>query len=160
MSDTFFCWTCPQKGRPCSKQTFRKENWATCEAASKGLGFPVFATEGECQKYCDPGGKKPVDIVPVCWNCGGPKDPYTCQSFLGDPIQGCPKEKGVFRRKEDCEAFCGPFQPIGPPPIQPITPPIQPVTPFIDYRMWWYVLITVIVLVVLAIIVGVAFYFG
>jgi len=148
-SSTYPCWTCPQKNRPCIQQTYRKENWPTCQAASKGLGFPIFPSAEKCQKYCTTGGKKPIDLAPVCWSCD-PND-TTCKSFLGDPVQGCPKTESVYLTKEACMSGC---------PFHHLVPPIEHVIPIEHHRMWMYVLAVVIILVLLALIVGAVFYFA
>jgi len=154
MSETFSCWTCPQKHQACIEQTYRKDNWPTCQAASKGLGFPIFATEGDCEKYCDPGGKKPLPVSPVCWYCGGPESNFECKHFLGSPETGCPMSPGVYKTKEECQKTCTPFKPLKPPPLQPLTPPLEPVVPVRDLRYLWYILIVVGVLLFLGLIVG------
>ena len=131
---TFSCYVCWNKNTPCSSQTFRKENFANCEAASKSLGFPAFETALECQNYCSTNTVKPIDINPVCWLCQGDG---TCDHFLAFNGE-CPKGRNVFERREDCMAHCSaitplnpPIQPIGPVPVVPLNPPIQPIYPFV-----------------------------
>ena len=128
---TFQCYVCWNKNTPCSSQTFRKENFANCEAASKSLGFPAFTTALECQNYCTTG-TKPIDINKVCWVCQGDG---TCDHFLAFDGE-CPKGRNIFERREDCIANCTaitplnpPIQPIGPVPVRPLNPPLRPINP-------------------------------
>lgn len=145
---TFQCWVCQQQGQPCSSQTFRKENWPNCEAASKGLGFPAFSSKEKCDQFCT--GGKPIDLSPVCWVCEGEAGGWKCHSFLGQPGEKCPDKPGIFSRQSDCQKSCTPFRPL--------EPPVEPVVPEKDLKILWYILIAFIVIVFVALIIG-ALYF-
>ncbi len=181
MTDTFQCWVCQSKNTPCSYQTFRKENYPNCEAARKSLGFGIFKTALECQNFCTTS-TKPIDLVPVCWLCQGDGQcqhflakgqecptgrniflskadcEATCIAItpLDPPIQPIgPVPVIPIVPIPPIQPLVPPMQPIGPVPIQPIGPvPLIPIKPAKDDSVFWYVVITAVVLMLLALLIG------
>lgn len=157
----FNCWVCPGEGRKCNQRIFQKPNYKDCEAARKELGNWVYSTEKECNKECT--GSKLLPIYKVCWACEGQRGTRGCYPVLQKPGTKC-KAPQQYPTKQACKKACF-FHPLNPPiqplmpPLQPLNPPLVPVTPPGD-KIFLYVVITAIVLIAIALIVGSLFFFA